>query len=406
MNVFEYNVNFGDSFLLEYEEENLLIDMGTIGSNVDFRAIWEDINTKCSGKALSVMLTHFHEDHMVGLLERKIGDQSIKNIYLPNFLKLKMEKEFDYVKLSIYADFFNNIMLNERKHITLYDLIRILYSSGAITKFLECGTELEVSSKKFMTLWPIPELIPLINQSDWSEIEEILDAVLEENSERLTEWGYYGRKDILPHVDDNENPIKRLVHNVEEQIKIIFIEHLHDGSLESGNWYETLTETVQQLIDIQEMILLDPIHRNKVKLFLNKFSSVQNKLSIVFHNMVDEKDNVLFTGDIKIRQFKSFIAKNTVSPLHSHYKIIKAPHHGTEPHFIKTLPDCEYILISNGKTSLSGYKKIYREYGTLYHTKKSVNIMCTNGWCEQLDMGFQCMGMSQCGKEVLGRYVL
>ena len=96
-----YNVGFGEATLLKESlddrEENLLVDFGsdtpenciadigqTTGKNAN---VTTEIYNDTKGEAVSVLLSHFHMDHIYGILETDLLDHvCLKRTYIPNLL--------------------------------------------------------------------------------------------------------------------------------------------------------------------------------------------------------------------------------------------------------------------------------------------------------------------------------
>lgn len=89
LNLFTYQVGFGDCFLLQFvygegqsEKRHVLIDFGTTGtrdadSAALMKRIAEDIRDKCEGNQLdAVVATHRHADHLSGFATRPDGKGS------------------------------------------------------------------------------------------------------------------------------------------------------------------------------------------------------------------------------------------------------------------------------------------------------------------------------------------
>ena len=91
MKVRMYNVGFGDCFCLRDRKKSLLVDFGTNNSRIEgrprreiFDVIISDLSTI---KSKNLLLTHFHMDHLSGLLYMmKNRDSSLDfgKIYLPD----------------------------------------------------------------------------------------------------------------------------------------------------------------------------------------------------------------------------------------------------------------------------------------------------------------------------------
>ena len=91
MKVRMYNVGFGDCFCLRDRKKSLLVDFGTNNSRIEgrprreiFDVIISDLSTI---KSKNLLLTHFHMDHLSGLLymmKKKDISVDFGKIYLPD----------------------------------------------------------------------------------------------------------------------------------------------------------------------------------------------------------------------------------------------------------------------------------------------------------------------------------
>ena len=99
MKVRMYNVGFGDCFCLRDRKKSLLVDFGTNNSRIEghprreiFDVIISDLSTI---KSKNLLLTHFHMDHLSGLLymmKKKIFLLILGNLSSRCFLQKKNEQ--------------------------------------------------------------------------------------------------------------------------------------------------------------------------------------------------------------------------------------------------------------------------------------------------------------------------
>lgn len=113
----------------------------------------------------------------------------------------------------------------------------------------------------------------------------------------------------------------------------------------------------------------------------------------VFHELVHEAIHpaianekvILMTGDATKAVLNKIIKNTRIQPsmpLHHHYSILKAQHHGTKTHFVSNIPAAKQILISNGKCNGRKYGKISHEWSHVPRLKSS-SIACTDkDFCE------------------------
>jgi ribonuclease BN (tRNA processing enzyme) len=121
-----YNVGFGDCFLLHGERENLLVDFGSDTPNL-LSEVATSITEECREKELSILITHFHNDHINGFLDQDLNNNVIKKIYLPDILQMKRcGGKINFYQLHILSDIFSAIKLKNKLDITLYSLLKRL----------------------------------------------------------------------------------------------------------------------------------------------------------------------------------------------------------------------------------------------------------------------------------------
>ena len=99
MKVRMYNVGFGDCFCLRDRKKSLLVDFGTNNSRIEgrprreiFDVIISDLSTI---KSKNLLLTHFHMDHLSGLLymmKKKIFLLTLGKFIFPMFFKKRNEQ--------------------------------------------------------------------------------------------------------------------------------------------------------------------------------------------------------------------------------------------------------------------------------------------------------------------------
>lgn len=89
MNIKVFNMDFGESILLETPDEKLLVDCGSVRSEKYLKDKITIIQNELqqNQKKTSFMLTHFHDDHYKGYIEayedKDINFPEPFNIYMP-----------------------------------------------------------------------------------------------------------------------------------------------------------------------------------------------------------------------------------------------------------------------------------------------------------------------------------
>ena len=140
------------------------------------------------------------------------------------------------------------------------------------------------------------------------------------------------------------------------------------------------------------------INQNKqiMKLIAASIESIkcqENRISVVFQDSPRELEaNLLMTGDIPRPEIKKI--EPQIEDVH--YKVIKAPHHGTPTYYWKNLPKSDTIMISNGepRSQHRNWGKIAYEYAGFYNSNKKCKIICTNYRCQMEDL--QQRGAQRC----------
>ena len=92
MYVKNYNIGRRDCILVANKKENLLIDCGV----TQHSTVIKDIDKDLSKKSNSLLITHFHDDHINGL--NYIKSNSMESIYLSRFgLCIFKERDVNYL---------------------------------------------------------------------------------------------------------------------------------------------------------------------------------------------------------------------------------------------------------------------------------------------------------------------
>jgi ribonuclease BN (tRNA processing enzyme) len=349
-----YDVGFGDCFAL-YNDDNILqVDFGSMHPISKFQQN-EVINLINKYNVRDGVLTHFHNDHCSGYEELSRNNKFLKfdRIYIPNFFNCS----FAFIKLNWYILLLANPRDSRYKYaqnfISSFDfLYDCLKNFGVIVP--KKKDDYINNIEQFKVYWPnyttndIKDLELYV-----TNIEKLYFHHLEEFRSYLKEKNFIEVK-ILMKLIDKINKVKSEIDNSDE------------------------TKAVIKVIEEKKRDLKFDILSKEDK---QKISDFQNKVSLVFAS-----DNVLMTGDIDPYTFDNYI----VSDLSKHYKIIKAPHHGTKKYFSNKLPTCKELLIPNG------YYKA-NHFISEYYPLKYDNVHCSEGFrsCELLENG-KCCNINNC----------
>lgn len=372
MKVRMYNVGFGDCFCLRDRKKSLLVDFGTNNSRIEgrprreiFDVIISDLSTI---NRKNLLLTHFHMDHLSGLLYMmKNRDSSLDfgKIYLPDvFSKEEMSRT---LVLLLLADLLKESGLPSRQ-VSLFALVDALLENRQNLELLSRG---KIFEDKYQALWPDTDVIQRETDEVYNEIckNENLAAVMEE----LLNFAEKLRRIIWSMTEEG----KAQTEEEQEKISLAYV-------------YDREFRRIKAIPEFKE--LLSFLNTNKVNL-----RQFKHKISIVFQNARDGELNLLFTGDVQPGHLK-MIAENYDGklPLYEHYWCIKVPHHGTQEHYFDfSQYEPENMMISNG-IHFANSKKESKElrtsplYGELFYIPDT-HMYCSNcDCCDCYENGCSC----------------
>lgn len=428
MRIRMYNVGFGDCFCIRDRKSSLLVDFGAANSKIEgrprrevFDVIISDLTTI---RKKNLLLTHFHPDHVSGLLymmRYRRDAYEFEKIYLPDVFS---GPEMKYtLALLLLADVTKKASLPGRR-VSLFALAEALCARKVKIDLLSRGSEFE---GKYTALWPdvsevsreteevfnslienhenaMTELVNIaeeVRELFLSMTEETLEA--EEKSEPLsvpedTDGSESSLKDPREYSGENEEytqeklvlanedagaAIEDTAEDPEETEKER-VRRLNPEKLEKKFRELQATEEFQALLESAE----------KQGHSLRQF---RHKISLAFQNTIDGELNLLFTGDVQ-PQYMKMIAENYDGKiqLHEHYWCIKVPHHGTESHFFDFSGfSPENMMIPNGAYYDNSKKKSKNQrtsmqYGGLFYINDA-HMYCSNcDCCDSYENGCSC----------------
>ena len=370
MKIRMYNVGFGDCYCLRDRKKSLLVDFGTNNSRIEgrprreiFDLIISDLSTiECK----NLLLTHFHVDHLSGLLymmKNKDSSFDFGKIYLPDvFSEEKMSRT---LVLLLLADLVKDSCLPSRQ-VSLFALIDALLERQ--TQTVELLSRGKIFEEKYQALWPDTD----VTQRETDEVYNLLREKFPEIMDVLFDFAEKLRQIIWSMTDEG----KVLSENNQKNIRAYV--------------YEREFRRIKALPEFKE--LLTWLNRNQVNL-----RQFKHKISIVFQNARDGEVNLLFTGDVQPEHMQ-MIADNYDGkwPLYEHYWCIKVPHHGTQGHYFDfSQYEPENMLISNG-IHFANSKKESKElrtsplYGGLFYIPDT-HMYCSNcDCCDSYENGCSC----------------
>ena len=391
MRIRMYNVGFGDCFCIRDRKSSLLVDFGAANSKIEgkprrdvFDVIISDLTTI---RKKNLLLTHFHPDHVSGLLymmRYRRDAYEFEKIYLPDVFS---EPEMKYtLALLLLADVTKKASLPGRR-VSLFALAEALCARKVKIDLLSRGDEFE---EKYTALWPDVHMVG-------EETEDVFNSLIE----------------------DHENAMTELV-NIAEEVRQLFLSMTEEA--EGRILPEEATEDTSESRDFDASVETqkEKMRRLRPEKLEKKFRELQatpefqsllesaeqqgnllrqfrHKISLAFQNTRDGELNMLFTGDVQPQYMKMIVEDyDGKIPLHEHYWCIKVPHHGTESHFFDfSRFSPENMMIPNGAYYDNSKKKSKNQrtsmqYGGLFYINDA-HMYCSNcDCCDSYENGCSC----------------
>lgn len=424
MRIRMYNVGFGDCFCIRDRKSSLLVDFGAANSKIEgrprrevFDVIISDLTTI---RKKNLLLTHFHPDHVSGLLymmRYRRDAYEFEKIYLPDVFS---GPEMKYtLALLLLADVTKKASLPGRR-VSLFALAEALCARKVKIDLLSRGSEFE---GKYTALWP--------DVSEVSrETEDVFNSLIENHENAMTELVNIAeevRQLFLSMTEDEktENDVDNLSvdPNTEELKSADTSAEYAQEKLNLGDALpvrESTGTADENTSEDQEISEKEKTRRANPEKLEKKFRELQatpefqallesaekqghslrqfrHKISLAFQNTNDGELNLLFTGDVQ-PQYMKMIAENYDGKiqLHEHYWCIKVPHHGTESHFFDFSSfSPENMMIPNGAYYDNSKKKSKNQrtsmqYGGLFYINDA-HMYCSNcDCCDSYENGCSC----------------
>ena len=428
MRIRMYNVGFGDCFCIRDRKSSLLVDFGAANSKIEgrprrevFDVIISDLTTI---RKKNLLLTHFHPDHVSGLLymmRYRRDAYEFEKIYLPDVFS---GPEMKYtLALLLLADVTKKASLPGRR-VSLFALAEALCARRVKIDLLSRGSEFE---GKYTALWP--------DVSEVSrETEEVFNSLIENHENAMTEL-----VNIAEEVRELFLSMTEETLEAEEKSEPLSVPEDTDGpesSLKDPREYSGENEeytqeklvlanedagaAIEDTAEDPEETEKERVRRLNPEKLEKKFRELQateefqallesaekqghslrqfrHKISLAFQNTIDGELNLLFTGDVQ-PQYMKMIAENYDGKiqLHEHYWCIKVPHHGTESHFFDFSGfSPENMMIPNGAYYDNSKKKSKNQrtsmqYGGLFYINDA-HMYCSNcDCCDSYENGCSC----------------
>ena len=428
MRIRMYNVGFGDCFCIRDRKSSLLVDFGAANSKIEGRPRREVLDVIISDlttiRKKNLLLTHFHPDHVSGLLymmRYRRDAYEFEKIYLPDVFS---GPEMKYtLALLLLADVTKKASLPGRR-VSLFALAEALCARKVKIDLLSRGSEFE---GKYTALWP--------DVSEVSrETEEVFNSLIENHENAMTEL-----VNIAEEVRELFLSMTEETLEAEEKSEPLSVPEDTDGpesSLKDPREYSGENEeytqeklvlanedagaAIEDTAEDPEETEKERVRRLNPEKLEKKFRELQateefqallesaekqghslrqfrHKISLAFQNTIDGELNLLFTGDVQ-PQYMKMIAENYDGKiqLHEHYWCIKVPHHGTESHFFDFSGfSPENMMIPNGAYYDNSKKKSKNQrtsmqYGGLFYINDA-HMYCSNcDCCDSYENGCSC----------------
>ena len=418
MRIRMYNVGFGDCFCIRDRKGSLLVDFGAVNSKIEgrprrevFDVIISDLTTI---RKKNLLLTHFHPDHVSGLLymmRYRRDAYEFEKIYLPDVFS---DPEMKYtLTLLLLADVTKKASLPGRR-VSLLALAEALCARKVKIDLLSRGSEFE---GKYTALWPDVRTVS-------SETEDVFNSLIENNEKAMTELVNIAEEvrqlfmsmTVDENGADNLGAEKEAVDaaangtvgaetgaetastagtGVKSAVKSAEQEDIENSQKETQSRLrpEKLEKKFRELQATAEFQALLECAEKQGHL-LRQF---RHKISLAFQNTSDSELNLLFTGDVQPQYMKMIVEDyDGKIPLHEHYWCIKVPHHGTESHFFDfSRFSPENMMIPNGAYYDNSKKKSKNQrtsmqYGGLFYINDA-HMYCSNcDCCDSYENGCSC----------------
>lgn len=418
MRIRMYNVGFGDCFCIRDRKGSLLVDFGAVNSKIEgrprrevFDVIISDLTTI---RKKNLLLTHFHPDHVSGLLymmRYRRDAYEFEKIYLPDVFS---DPEMKYtLTLLLLADVTKKASLPGRR-VSLLALAEALCARKVKIDLLSRGSEFE---GKYTALWPD---VKMVNR----ETEDVFNSLIEDNEKAMTELVNIAEevRQLFMSMTVDENGADNL--GAEKEA----VDAAANGTVGAETGAETASTAgtgVKSVVKSAEQEDIENSQKEtqrrlRPEKLEKKFRELQvtpefqtllecaeirghllrqfrHKISLAFQNTSDGELNLLFTGDVQPQYMKMIVEDyDGKIPLHEHYWCIKVPHHGTESHFFDfSRFSPENMMIPNGAYYDNSKKKSKNQrtsmqYGGLFYINDA-HMYCSNcDCCDSYENGCSC----------------
>ncbi len=349
MEIKMYNMEFGESILVRHEGNGILIDCGTDYAEYYDRSVDRVIRDLRQLKNPELMITHFHSDHINGLI-KILDDTSIRfsRIYLPDIFAYADSKLLSLILLREYLE---NAFITYPHRYSVWSVLResICPNNYYSISLVKAGDQFFSVGSNWNVLAP---------NTDDPSIRNHLDIFYNEIIGNL----------INVFENDISEPLSGIL-DVSRRIAKLF------AQLEDTIQEDHITAIDQMLQDIFEIPLpMDETKMKAIRSARNRIHYYENKFSIVCSADLAKDKRTLFTGDSTKTILTPIVDQLADEDLT--FYCVKASHHGTgRRHYTDMSPlHPQNIIISNGLTDNPNYRgPIVEDYA------QNGNESCTNG---------------------------
>ena len=368
MEIKMYNVGFGECIQLHSNNSKMLIDCGSELTNSRskypilrdevFKRIMNETEAKQSDEKPDAMISHFHTDHINGFYwMEKQHPKIFGRVFIPDIFTLN--KHPNYLDVTILEQILRSILYPGAQTTTLWDFLdRLIENNENIVPLCRKQDAFSFDNHSFDVLWPAPNMEPT------KEAEEIFEQYgIAEIKDRVYLLSDNVQNSIQQHDGHNYDNTFR-IKSVNRRIPAIKNRLLKAIQKQDNNKSDGYSKQ------------LSPEQVDRFRDYYERMKKEINNTSIVCQAECDKKP-ALFTGDVEAETLSWIIRKeDNQIPCFPYYYVIKAPHHGTESHYIKFDVKYTYLLISNGFTSY--FEKSRGPVSAQYKNNTKGIVLCTN----------------------------
>ncbi len=280
MNIRMYNVQYGECFLLCEKEQSLVVDFGSDTLGV-LQNIANDIRGCTSNGEASVLLSHFHCDHVNGLWETDLNKHMrFRNVYIPDIVAMRnCSVQLDMLQLMVLEDIFNSVILQNRPiQITLYQLLLSLIDGHSRIQLLRRGSNFNFGPTQYQVLWPCFDTLHIDLR-----VEKSVIKILEE----LDLISYQGGESLLPTDRNSRIHLGPIDSFINELLSAYQMALNGDYSPNQLKQVQEALETVEVQVSQKTQVFSDGLTA-KIKCAIKSMHSQGNRISLVLYSKIKQ----------------------------------------------------------------------------------------------------------------------